>query len=75
MLECHACLTEWAMNGSYCYNMARCTTSAEDNMIHWVAKAVTVLDGEALCIYHLKNRWANILDKFDLADRAYLYGQ
>lgn len=77
MLHCHGCLTEWAMNGSHydTLNRMRCTTPADAEDKQWVQPAATILDGEALCIYHLKNRWANILDKFDLADRAYLYGQ
>lgn len=74
MLECHACLTEWAINGSYYYNMTKCTSAADDEDVAWVKPAATILDGEALCIPHLETRWANILDEFDLADRACLYG-
>lgn len=77
MLQCHGCLTEWAVNGSHydTVNRMRCTTPADAENEHWVQPAVTILDGEALCIPHLKQRWIDILFEIDKEQRAYLYGQ
>lgn len=80
-MTCHQCLILWIKGGSV-YDRHRggryYISEISEDGTEWTAfpsLAETSLDGEALCMFHLKERWADILYKLHEEEKAYLYGQ
>lgn len=74
---CHQCLIKWVEGGSL-YDTRRggryYVSEVDDSGTEYIAfpsKAETVLNGEALCMFHIKTVWHDILFAFDLQEQWY----